>query len=84
MKKLKEILFKVNIDSVYGDTDINVSGITFNSREVKDQSLFIAIKGHNFDGHNYINQAIENGASVIVCENLPVNFVKSKAILFFL
>ena len=45
MKKLKEILFKVNIDSVYGDTNINVSKITFDSREVKDQALFIAIKG---------------------------------------
>ena len=63
MKKLKEILFKVNIDSVFGDTNINVSKITFDSREVKDQALFIAIKGHKFDGHNYINQAIENEPS---------------------
>ena len=76
MKKLKEILFKVNIDSVFGDTNINVSKITFDSREVKDQALFIAINGDKFDGHNYINQAIENGASVVVCENLPVNFEK--------
>ena len=80
MKKLKEILFKVNIDSVYGDTNINVSKITFDSREVKDQALFVAIKGHNFDGHNYINQATNNGASVVVCENLPVNFEKSSAV----
>ena len=80
MKKLKEILFKVNIDSVYGDTNINVSKITFDSREVKDETLFIAIKGHNFDGHNYINQATENGASVVVCENLPVNYKKSNAV----
>ena len=80
MKKLKEILFKVNIDSVYGDTNINVSKITFDSREVKDESLFIAIKGHNFDGHNYINHAIENGASVVVCENLPLNYKKSSAV----
>ena len=80
MKKLKEILFKVNIDSVYGDTNINVSKITFDSREVKDQALFVAIKGHNFDGHNYINQATNNGASVVVCENLPVNFEKSSVV----
>ena len=80
MKKLKEILFKVNIDSVYGDTNINVSKITFDSREVKDQSLFIAIKGHNFDGHNYIKDATDNGASVVVCENLPSNFKKSRVV----
>ena len=47
---------------------------------LKDQALFIAIKGHKFDGHNYINQAIENGASVVVCENLPVNFEKSSVV----
>ena len=80
MKKLKEILFKVNIDSVYGDTNINVSKITFDSREVKYQSLFIAIKGHNFDGHNYIKDATDNGASVVVCENLPSNFKKSRVV----
>ena len=80
MKKLKEILFKVNIDSVYGDTNINVSKITFDSREVKDKALFIAIKGYNFDGHNYIKDAIYNGAIVVVCENLPLNFEKSRAV----
>ena len=78
MKKLKEILLKVNIDSVYGDTNINVSKITFDSRDVKDHALFIAIKGHNFDGHDYINHATENGASVVVCENLPINFKKNR------
>ena len=54
MKKLKEILFKVNIDSVYGDTEINVSKITFDSREVENNALFNAISGHNYDGHDYI------------------------------
>ena len=49
MKKLKEILFKVNIDSVYGDTEINVSKITFDSREVENNTLFVAISGHNYD-----------------------------------
>ncbi len=47
MKKLKEILFKVNIDSVYGDTDIDITKITFDSRDVENKTLFIAIKGYD-------------------------------------
>ena len=71
MKELKEILFGVNIDSVYGDTNISVSGISFDSRQVKQNNIFIAIKGYDLDGHNYIDQSIINGASVVVCETLP-------------
>ena len=74
MKKLKEILFKVNIDSVYGDTDIDITKITFDSRNVESNTLFIAIKGHNINGHDYIEESIKNGASVIICEKLPENF----------
>ena len=59
MKKLKEILFKVNIDSVFGDTNINVSKITFDSREVKDQALFIAIKGHKAIGNKLSSKKIK-------------------------
>ena len=80
MKKLKEILFKVNIDSVYGDTEINVSKITFDSREVENNALFIAISGHNYDGHDYISQSVKNGASVVVCENLPTNFKENNIV----
>ena len=80
MKKLKEILFKVNIDSVYGNTEINVSKITFDSREVKNSSLFVAISGHNYDGHDYISQSVKNGASVVVCENLPTNFKENNIV----
>ena len=47
MKKLKEILFKVNINSVYGDTDVDITKITFDSRNVENNTLFVAIKGYN-------------------------------------
>ncbi len=71
MKELKEILFGVNIDSVYGDTNLSVSGISFDSRQIKQNNIFIAIKGYDLDGHNYIDQSINNGAKVVVCEKLP-------------
>ena len=39
------------------------------SRKVKDGQIFVAIKGHTVDGHDYINDAIKNGASKIICEH---------------
>ncbi len=48
-----------------------LKAITSDSREVSDGSLFIALKGAKVDGHNYIEQCINQGASVIVCEDLP-------------
>jgi len=71
LKELKEILFGVNIDSVYGDTNLSISGISFDSRQIKQNNIFISIKGYDLDGHNYIDQSINNGASVVVCEKLP-------------
>ena len=51
--------------------DIEVTSITFNSKEVKAKSIFVAIKGFKVDGNNYIDEAIKNGASLIVTETLP-------------
>jgi len=71
LKELKEILFGVNIDSVYGDTNRSISGISFDSRQIKQNSIFIAVKGYDLDGHDFIEQSINSGASVVVCETLP-------------
>ena len=80
MKKLKEILFKVNINSVYGDTDLAIKKITFDSRNVDNNTLFVAIKGYKIDGHNFIDQSLKRGASVIVCEKLPENFKNNNSV----
>ena len=46
------------------------SGISFNSNQVKKHNIFFAIKGKNFDGNNYIENAIKKGAKVIVSEKI--------------
>ena len=56
-----------------GSTDITVSGIAIDSRLVQKYFVFVAIKGEKVDGHNYISKAIELGATVIVCEEMPSN-----------
>lgn len=80
MKSLKEILFGVSIDSVYGNTDINISNIFFDSRKVEKNSLFIATKGYKYNGHDFINESVEKGAKVIVCEKIPKDFNYHKVV----
>jgi len=71
MKALVDLLHNVNVKHTKGGTDISISGITYDSREVKSGSMFFAVKGTRLDGHDFIQQVIENGAAAIVCENLP-------------
>ena len=70
MKELKEILYKVKITKVIGSTSIGVSKLCIDSRQIKPNDLFIAIKGNSIDGHNFINKAIELGAKSIICESI--------------
>lgn len=71
MKKLKDILFGTSIVSVVGTTDQQISMLTFDSRTVELDSCFIAIKGLQVDGHQFIDKAIDLGASAIICEVVP-------------
>ncbi len=49
--------------------DKEVSGVFFDARQVKPDSVFVAIKGHEKDGHDFISQALQNGAMALVVEN---------------
>ena len=71
MHTLKDILFGVSLRALTGNRDQEVSGIAFDSRNVEEGFLFVAIKGLTVDGHDYIEKAISLGARVIVCQNLP-------------
>jgi UDP-N-acetylmuramoyl-L-alanyl-D-glutamate--2,6-diaminopimelate ligase len=71
LKLVKDILYKVTVAAIHGTTDNAISGVEFDSRLVTKNCLFIAQKGLVFDGHQFIDKAIQLGASVIVCEILP-------------
>ena len=73
MKLLREILYKVEINSVVGNTSLSINKIEFDSRLISDGDMYIAITGVNVDGHSFISQAIQNGANCIVCEKTPEN-----------
>lgn len=70
---LKDILYKTSIEAVQGSTDITVSKIEFDSRLITPGDVFVAIRGTQTDGHDYIKTAIAQGAVAIVCDTLPDN-----------
>jgi UDP-N-acetylmuramoyl-L-alanyl-D-glutamate--2,6-diaminopimelate ligase len=71
LKLLSDILYKTRLEEIIGSTNVAISSVTFDSRKVKKDSLFIATRGTASDGHHYIELAIENGAVAVVCEDLP-------------
>ena len=71
--KLKPLLSNVLIIQQLGIFDKEISKVVFDSRRVELSSLFIAVKGTQVDGHQYIESAIEKGAVIILCEVLPEN-----------
>ena len=77
MKNLKDILYKVAVESVIGSTDLSISNIEFDSRKVKNGTLFIAQKGLIFDGHKFIDTSIDDGAVAIICNDLPKNIIEN-------
>ena len=71
MAKLQDILYNVRLQSVKGSTNLEVNDLQIDSRKVTPGSAFIAIKGANADGHRFITTAIDKGARIIVCEEMP-------------
>ena len=68
---------------------LKIKGLALNSRDVKKGFIFFAVKGNRFNGENYINQAIKNGAIVIICsssckfKSKKVFVIKTKVIRFY-
>ena len=68
MQKLSNILKGVQYSGIADSR--NISGIFYDSRKIRRDSLFIAIKGFNVDGHNFIDKAIELGANAVLLLSL--------------
>ncbi|UGU14876.1 UDP-N-acetylmuramoyl-L-alanyl-D-glutamate--2,6-diaminopimelate ligase [Sinomicrobium kalidii] len=75
MNTLKDILYRVPIDAVTGNTSVAVNAICFDSRKVSLNDVFVAIRGAETDGHEYIADAVKKGALAIVCEEMPSDIV---------
>ena len=73
IKSLQHILFGVALREVIGNTNQEIVDLQIDSRLVQKGTVFVAIRGVQVDGHNFITTAIEKGATVIVCEQLPAS-----------
>lgn len=71
MKLLKDILYKVGLVEIIGSTNVAITAISFDSRKIEMDSLFVAVKGTLSDGHKYIDDTIAKGAVAVLCEELP-------------
>ena len=69
--KLIELLKNINPISITGNADIDITGVNIDSRQIEKGHLFVAIKGTQTDGHQYIPKALELGAVAVLCEDLP-------------
>ena len=69
--KLKALLENVPLLEVKGDMDKYIEGVSIDSRRAAANHLFVAVRGTQADGHRYIPKAIEQGATVVVCEEIP-------------
>ena len=68
---LSDLLQNISLKSTFGNSEIEVTGIQFDSRKVVDGSVFVATRGTATDGHDFIGAAIEKGAKAIICEIQP-------------
>ena len=75
MITLKDILYRVSINKVIGNTNVAITNVEFDSRKVSLNDVFVAIRGTVSDGHEYIKNAVNQGAIAIVCEELPKDTV---------
>lgn len=71
MKLLKDIIYGVRILDVKGSTNIAVEHIAYDSRKVVSYTMFVALRGTQVDGHDFINKAVTDGALSVICEEFP-------------
>lgn len=71
MMYLSDIIEGLAFTELQGSADIEISAVVFDSRKVIPGSLFVAVKGTLADGHDYILQAVDDGAVAVICEELP-------------
>ncbi|MDR3049126.1 MAG: UDP-N-acetylmuramoyl-tripeptide--D-alanyl-D-alanine ligase [Elusimicrobiota bacterium] len=77
---IKDLVNAAKANLISGSSDLPIQNISIDSRTIKEGDFFFAIKGENFDGHNFIPQAIEAGAAGIVVSK-PINISKNIAII---
>jgi UDP-N-acetylmuramoyl-L-alanyl-D-glutamate--2,6-diaminopimelate ligase len=74
--KLSELLKNIKPIATTGNTDVEITDVKIDSRQVQSGHLFVAMKGTQVDGHRFIGKAIELGAKAVLCEDLPAELAE--------
>ena len=69
--KLEDIIKGIKLIEVKGNLNSEITGVNIDSRLIQEGHIFVALKGTQADGHEYIEKAIEKGAKVVICQELP-------------
>ncbi len=69
--RLKELLDGVALTMTCADPDVEITSISYDTREIENGALFVALRGYKYDGHNFIEKALAQGAAAVVCEVPP-------------
>lgn len=72
---LKDLLEQIDYEVLQGQLDLDIQDICYHSQKIKAQSLFVCMEGSQFDGHDYIDEAIIKGA-IAVCINHDVDMIE--------
>ena len=80
-KHLLEIANQLQNKEVYGDINVLIEDVSADSREIKNNGLFIALRGARVDGHNYLENAMKAGAKALVVDTLPKKLPDNVAVI---
>ena len=69
--RLEELISGIKPLEVAGSADVDIKGVNIDSRKVADGHLFVAMRGTQVDGHQFISKAVEQGAAAVLCEVMP-------------
>jgi UDP-N-acetylmuramoyl-L-alanyl-D-glutamate--2,6-diaminopimelate ligase len=75
---LKDLLKNVKVTGISGRDDVDIKGISINSKKIKKGFLFCAIPGFRKDGHDFIEEAVKNGAVAVMVQNIVPKNVYEK------
>ena len=69
--ELEQLISKIKPVEIAGQTDVDITSVEIDSRKVTKGTLFVAMRGTQVDGHQFIPKAIEQGAAAVLCEQIP-------------
>lgn len=69
--RLKALLSGVALLGGFADEDVEISGISYDTRTIQPGELFVALTGYKTDGHRFLREAVEKGAAAVICHKAP-------------